>query len=183
MHHKGQKHFIVCSFSVVPGHLDLIHISCVGMNNTESRWPESKHLASFAWGFPWAAQQICTHSKRTKEGVFSAKERRYKRAASCKWRPQLSCDMRPCNKDKVFWEDWSFEVTQWGSDIMLDLVVVLNEVFLGFIVWFMYLIGFPFCCLIRNSSFLPNVLFYVILLTERLMITVLFPLLYFLNLI
>lgn len=42
-------------------------VEMLQINYTGSRWPKSKHLASFAWAFPWAVQQICTYSKRTKE--------------------------------------------------------------------------------------------------------------------
>lgn len=125
------------------------------MNYTARRWPGSKHSASFAWGFSWAAQQISTYSKRTKGGAFSAEERRFKGANSCKWWPELSWDMRPCNKDKVLRKDWSFEVIRGGSDIMLDLVVILNGEFFRFTVLFIYLTGFLGCCSIHIFSFLP----------------------------
>lgn len=122
-------------------------VEMLQMNYTDSRWPESKHLASFAWGFPWAALQICTYPKRTKEGVFSSVERRFKGADSCKWCPEPSCDVRPCNKDKVLWEEWCFEVIQGGFDIPLRDMdycawsgCYFKWVFLKFILLFIYLI-------------------------------------------
>lgn len=71
--------------------------------------------------------------------------------------------MRPCNKDKVLWKDWCFEVIQKGLIflgevwfVMLDLVVILNGALFRFIL-FIYPTGFPVCCSICNSSFLPEV--------------------------
>lgn len=94
------------------------------MNYTGSRWPESNHLASFAWDFSMSGiEQICTYSKRTKEGVFATKERQFKRGSLCKWWLELSYNMRPCNKDKMLWIDWLFEAIQAGSDTPLRTIV------------------------------------------------------------
>lgn len=43
-------------------------VEMLQMNYTGSRWPESKHLASFAWDFPCTEEQTCTYSKEDKRG-------------------------------------------------------------------------------------------------------------------
>lgn len=120
-HLRISRHCCVLILLWLQVKLSLIHISLcwevemLQMNYTGIRWPESKHLASFAWDFPWAEEQSCTYSKRTKEGVFATGETQFKRGSLCKWWPELSYNMRPCNKDKMLWKDWPFEAIQGGG--------------------------------------------------------------------
>lgn len=127
------------------------------MNYTDSRWPESKHLASFAWGFPWAAQQICTYSKGDKRGSLFLRGETVQRsqfmqmmAGAIMWYSVWGLVI----KIKCSGKTGALKWYKKGSDIPLRSTVYCAWSGCYFKRSFLQVY---ICCLIHNSSFLPQV--------------------------
>ena len=123
--------------SVVPGHVGLIHFSCVGRWKY-CRWIIQRVDDRRANTSLLLHKQILTRSERTKETSPAPRDGSEDQSMSA-----APCDRKTWNKDKELWKDCSSEV-------------VLTLRLLWFIVLFIHIAGFPVCCLTHNSSLLQD---------------------------